>query len=430
MVALGVELVAFDAFARKRRWALTFVPVAHLLWVNSHQLFPLSFAVQVFFIIHVLVLRTRFFARPEPPPPLAPVLVAFAASVALTFSTPLGFEILQGPARTAKSLAVFRDSVAEFQRVWKMPLELTLTLVTGAPVAYALARARRRADPFDVLVWLASLALVVAAVRGLMFFGVVSIAVFQRTSARCRADGVQLVPGLGPDVLRALRAIGVALTLLLAGNAVYHRWIRAPLSLGGTQPGFGRSIGGWGEAMTAFLRASPPPGRMMNVGPNAGDLVILDAPKIPVFVDSRLETYPVDFLREVIASDKSDAALGALLEKWRVQWILAEHFRAPIRARVAHLLGAGWTPVYVDSDYVILVRDVPASADYLRDHRIDLAGAEPRDLVAAPLVLRAQQRGRFARLMSAIGARDRAEEQRRAALDEVGASGVAAFDEP
>jgi hypothetical protein len=430
MVALGIELCALDAYARGRRRALALVPLAHLLWVNSHQLYPLSLLVQGFFVAHVLALRTRFFRRPSPPPPIAPVLLALGASIALTFATPLGLEILQGPARTARSLAVFRGSVAEFRRVWEMPLELGLTLVTGIPAVYALLRARRRVDPFDVLVWLVSLALVLAAVRGLMFFGVVSIAVFQRAATRCREAGEPFVPGLGPSAQRTLGFLGFALTALLATNTIYYRWVHAPLTLGGTQPGLGRAVGGWGEAMTDFLRRSPPPGHMLNISAGAGDLVILDAPGIPVFVDSRLETYPVDFLRDVIDSDKSDPALGALIDRWNVQWVLAEHFRPTIRARVLHLLDVGWAPVYVDSDFVILVRDAPASAGYLASHRIDLRAAQPEDLVTAPLVLRAQQRGRFARLLDALGAHARAGEQRSAAVAEAGQAGAEAFDLP
>jgi hypothetical protein len=429
MLALGVELVALDAYARGRRWALAFVPAAHLLWVNSHQLFPLSLVVQGFFVAHLLALRTRFFPRDEKPPAIGPVLLALAASIALTFATPLGVDILKGPARTAQSLTLFRGNVAEFSRVWTMPLEFALTLFTGLPAAYALLRARRRADPFDVMVWLLSLALVLAAVRGIMFFGVVSIAVFQRAQARCRAAGVPFVPGLGPTVQRALGLVGVAVTLLLAANTVYHRWIHAPLALGGTQPGLGRAVGGWGEAMTAFLRASPPAGHMMNVGAGVGDLVILDAPGIPVFVDSRLESYPIEFLREVLSSDSSDAALGALLARHDVQWMVVEHFRPTIRSRALHLLASGWAPVYVDSDYLILVREGPLNAAYVGAHRIDLTHAQPGDLTVAP-VLRAQQRGRFARLMLALGAPARAEEQRLAAVAEAGAEGALAFDEP
>lgn len=436
MIALGIELLALDAYgeggggARGRRWALAFVPLAHFLWVGSHQLWPLSLLVQGLYVVHLLLLRTRAFGRAEPVPALAPVLLALAASAALTLATPLGIEILWAPARTATSLSVFRAQVAEFQRVWRMPLELGLALATGVPAAWALVRARRLVAPFDVLLWLLSLALVLAAVRGLMFFGVISVGVFQRARARCLAAGEPFVPGLGPAAGRAMGMIGFAFTALVALTAVQLRWIHPPLALGGTQPGFGRAIGGWGEAMTAFVRKARPPGRVLNLGPAVGDLLILDAPDVPVFVDSRLESYPVDFLRDVLRADADDATLAALIRRWDARWIVAEHFRGSIRARVVHLLGAGWAPVYADSDYVVLVRDDAESAAYLAAHRIDLRLAEPGDLVAVPAVLRAEQRGHFAHLLHAIGAVDRADEQRRAALAEGGPAVIEAFDRP
>jgi hypothetical protein len=148
-----------------------------------------------------------------------------------------------------------------------------------------------------------------------------------------------------------------------------------------------------------------------------------------VFVDSRLETYPIDFLRGVLVADADDASLRALIARWRPQWIVAEHHRDSIRARVVHLLGAGWAPVHVDSELVVLVHDEAATAPYLAAHRIDLAGAEPGDLVANP-ALRAQQRARFARLLRAVGASARADEQRAAALRESGEDGARAFEAP
>ena len=50
MLAFGVELLALDAFARGRTRALALVPLAHLLWTNSHQLWPLSLVIQAMFV--------------------------------------------------------------------------------------------------------------------------------------------------------------------------------------------------------------------------------------------------------------------------------------------------------------------------------------------------------------------------------------------
>ena len=50
MLAFGVELLALDAFARGKTRALALVPLAHLLWTNSHQLWPLSLVIQAMFV--------------------------------------------------------------------------------------------------------------------------------------------------------------------------------------------------------------------------------------------------------------------------------------------------------------------------------------------------------------------------------------------
>jgi hypothetical protein len=178
--------------------------------------------------------------------------------------------------------------------------------------------------------------------------------------------------------------------------------VSPPLGLGGTQPGFGRAIGGWAEAATDFIRGAPPPGRMLNLGMGLGDDVLFWVPGIPVFVDSRLESYPPEFLAAVLAAQSNDAALATLIDHYDPQWLFANHDRPGVRERVVTLLRAGWQAVYVDSAHVILVRPTPATQDYLRAHAIDLRRAQPGDLVATP-ALRKQQQEDFAALIAALG---------------------------
>lgn len=396
MLAFGVELLALDAFARGRTRALVLVPLAHLFWVNSHALYPLSLVIQALMVADLVHRRDRPRAR------LA--LLALGASVLLTFTTPLGFRILISPLRTAESLTVFRQQVDEFHRIWTMSYESTLALATGLPAAWALWRRRRTTPLFDWGVWLLTLAMVLSAVRGLMFFGVVSVAVLQRCVARTHAAGDRLIPELkiGELTRRVLAAAGLAFTAIAATGAIYYRWVRPPMTLGGTQPGFGRAIGGWAEAATDFLRGAPPPGRMMNLGMGLGDDVIFWVPGLPVFVDSRLESYPPEFLRAVLAAQDDDGALAQLVERFDVQWLFAQHSRPIIRDRALHLLRAGWQPVYVDSAYLVLVRPTLATEAYRRAHAIDLRRAQAADLVPSSADLRKEQRDNFAALMAAL----------------------------
>src|SRR4029078_13718842 len=235
MLAFGAQLLALDAAARGRTRALLLVPLAHLFWVNSHQLWPLSLMVQVLVLGDVARRLDGRLARL--------FALALVASVLLTFATPLGFRIVLAPFRTAQSLAIFRAQVHDFHRIRTMQHDFTLALATGVPAAWALWRTRRTVPLFDWGVWLLSLALVLSAVRGLMFFGVVSVAIFQRCVLRTHAAGETMLPPLGDLARRVLMVCGYAFTAMAGGAAIYYRWVHPVYSLGGTQSGFGRAYG-------------------------------------------------------------------------------------------------------------------------------------------------------------------------------------------
>jgi hypothetical protein len=169
---------------------------------------------------------------------------------------------------------------------------------------------------------------------------------------------------------------------------------------------------------------------MLNLPWSTGNALIWGLPAEPVFVDPRFESYPRSFLRAAFDAYDDDDKLAALIAAWRPGWIFAEHVRANVRARVAHLCGNGWTPVYVDSAHLVLVRDGPDTAAYRAAHAVDLARAEPGDLLPGPPALRVQQRARFARLMRALGLEARADAERAAAAREAGPDALEAFSEP
>ena len=395
MLAFGVQLCALDAFARGKTRALAIVPLAHLLWVNGHQLWPLSLVIQAMFFADVAWRRDWRRAR----------LVALAgvASLLLTMVTPLGPRMFLAPLRLTASLSLFRATAEELHRVWTMPYELTLTLLTGVPAAWALWRTRRRLPLFDLGLWLLSLALVISAVRGLMFFGVVSVAVFQRSVLRTHAAGERMLPPLGELARRVLMVCGYAFTALAGGAAIYYRWVHPVYSLGGTQSGFGRAYGGWAEAACDFIRRDPPPGRMLNLGMNLGDNIIFWNPGRPVFADSRLESYPPQFLQEIIAAQNDDARLMGLIERYDIQSLFATHARPAQRARVVQLLRAGWEPVHVDSGEIVLVRPTALTESYRRAHVVDPRRGQPADLVSEPAAIRKEQLENFTAFITALG---------------------------
>jgi len=433
MLAFGAMLALIDAYRRGHRLAIAAVPLVHLAWVNSHQLFPVSLATQGLFVAHLWLARRGApgVDRADAAVPLGPAALALAASVVLCFATPLGLDVVGVTRHTAGSVTLMRDQVSEFARVWQRPLELRLALATGAPALWAFWRGRRRWAPFDVGLWLMSLALMLTAVRGLMFFGTVSVAVFERALVRRGHADEPLLPVVRPALARALRVVGAAASVLLAGNAVAHRWVWPALALGGTQSGLGRSLGGWADEATAFVRATPPPGHMLNMPWTTGNVLLWGAPEVPVFVDPRFESYPHPFLREAADADSDDGKLAALVARYRPGWIFAEYHGDGVRARLVTLVRVGWAPVYLDSDHVILVRPDAESAPYVAAHRIDLARAVPADFIEGDggrAFLRAQQRACFATFMRDLGFTARADEQRALAIAEAGPAARELFE--
>src|SRR5262249_35356581 len=133
MMALGMMLLALDAYSRGRRWVMAAVPLIHLFWVNSHQLFPVSLTVQALYAAHLIVergARRRWGVdASDAQRPIWPVLAALAASTALCFATPLGARVLDVPLRTATSLTQMRNEVSEFRFLWDNPYELVLAVL-------------------------------------------------------------------------------------------------------------------------------------------------------------------------------------------------------------------------------------------------------------------------------------------------------------
>jgi hypothetical protein len=396
---LGCYLLIFDAY-RRRRAVLALVPALHWSWVNGHQLFILSLVVQLLFLGHLLLCRWGRLGvdRQDAPLPLWPVLAVLAASIALSFASPLGAGVLQVFRQTAGSVAHHRGQVDELAPVWSDPVWLAIALAVVVPATAALLRGHRRWSPFEVGLWLLVLAMAATAIRGLPYATLLGGTLLQRALLR-----QPLVWPTSQLLRRYFSWLGMVLAAALTLAVLQHRWLAPPSSLYGTQAGLGRTEGDWPDAGIAALKPDPPPGRMMNLSwPLANDL-IWDWPEQPVFVDPRFEAYPRPFLVDALASRTSDESLGRLIDAHRPGWILAEHCRGPERDRVARLVRGGhWQVTYADVQVVALVARSPRSEAYRARHLFSPA-REPGGMVRAPLGRRARQRLCYGRLLGLLG---------------------------
>jgi hypothetical protein len=401
LTLLALLLIVLDGY-RRRRGVIALVPVLHWLWVNGHQLFVLSFAVQALFVVHLLLARWGRLGQlgidsRDAGLPVWPPLLALAASVALTFATPLGAGVVHVFAHTSGSLASHRADVQELARVWSDPVWLAIGLVITVPTALVQARSRRAVDVFELGLWLMAMAIAVSAIRGLVYATLVSGVVFQRTLLR-----EPLEWRLSSFLQRYFRVLGVFGCAALAFAVLYHRWLHPTVGIGGAQAGLGQSEGDWPHAAVAALKPDPPPGQMMNLSWSFANDLIWEWPEQPVFVDPRFEAYPRAFLVEALASRHSDEVLGRLLARYRPGWLFVEHCAPSERARVATLVSGGhWQVTYADVQTVVLVSRSPRSEEYRARHPFAPA-SEPPGLSIVPL-RRARQRLCYAQLLGRIG---------------------------
>jgi hypothetical protein len=428
LTLLAALLLAIDAYRAGRRHAIGFVPLIHWVWVNGHQLFVLSFALQVLFLAHLAACHRERLIRLGADPtdravPLLPPLLALAASVGATFLAPLGARTFLVFAHTAGSLSSHRGHVDELRPSWSEPAWAVFLLVALAAGAYALFRDRRRWRLLEAGAWAIGLVLAASAIRGLPYFVLVSAGTLHRSLLRHPAT-----LRLSPFLRAGFRWLSLAMTAGLALALVFHRWVQPPAEIGGVQPGLGRSAGDWPDAAIAAVRSDPPPGRMMNMPWSLANAVIWQWPEQAVFVDPRFESYPRAFLVDAVVSLSNDATLARLLREYRIDWIFAEHCDEGLRARLIALVGGGgWQITYADARTAVLVRVAAATAAYRARH--DFSGAQaPGDLVAAPAARRARQRLCYAGLLQALGRKGPARAQVTHALAEAAAAQDAEVD--
>jgi len=432
---LACLLHAIDWYRQGRPWAAAAFVLIQWLLANAHQMFPLGLAVQGLFLAHLVLVRKGEGTRV----PIWPAGLALAGSVLVCFLTPLGLEVVRVPLVTADSLASHREQVEEFMPFYRQPYTVGLVLVSAALAVTGLWLGRRRLLAFEVALWLLGAVLMLSAIRGVVFFVLLSVGLFARGLGRWQAGRssvgqafqpdtsperqqrdhpVACAPGLcqagKPDLpqLGLLRTACVGATVGLSLFIIQGRWVAPIRHLGGVQPGLGRTLGAWPDQAIAFLKENPPLGRMMNLSFYSGNALVWGLyPEQPVFVDPRFETYPRPFLREAIVADRDEAAFARLLARYEPDYLVAEVRIPTLRKQLADLLRQRtWALVYADTNFLIAVHDTSANAGYLAAHRLEPEAIAPPDYLPGEPDLYGQQLVRVAGLFIDLGLPDKAVE--------------------
>lgn len=405
--------IAIDGYER-RPWLSSGLMVAwQWIFANTHQLYPIGLAMLGAYWCELWCRQIWQRRRSrsggwsmigfEPAVSMTPATVAVVGALIACLGTPLGWEIVKGPAHTLGSLSHHRAQVEEFARAWTRPYDLTLALVFLGFGLAGLIRRRRRLPLFELLFVALACVLAVSAVRGMPFLVVAGMGSYAR-SLRPRAPR----PYGSIAGLSFARAVGVTVACLIATVVLNERVVARVRGLGGSQLGVGKALGAWPDHAIAFVRANTPTGPVLNLTWYTGNALIWELyPQIKVFVDPRFEAYPRPFLLDAITAVDHPELLDQLIATHRPGWMFLDTAFPGTHGVARRLVEGGrWALVYADTRALVLV-SVDQNPALAGRFSLDLSVHVPPDLDANDDIA-ALQWIRWAGLMRAfeLGARE------------------------
>jgi hypothetical protein len=314
LLLLVLVLLLFD---RRFRW----VPLVFLLWANFHGAFVLGA-----FVLVVVLVTAAVWERAL----VRPLAIATVSSAVATMLTPLGPRVI-----TLVLGMTNEVDIVEWRPAWDtMPAGAFLFAVV---VLFFVAwRARPPTEWADRVLVAGSLALLPLAVRYsrvIPMFVLLALPVIARgweawRPAKARSDDV--------SVVHSVAVLAVAL-----GAAV---WVVG--SWATTDPALE-----WEPVTPAAISALRDCGEPIFNRFDDGGFLIWFAPDIPVFIDSRVDPFPKDFLREQL--DRESAGdYEATFAEWHIGCAFLPHKSSTAQ----RLRQDGWRITYEDADWLVFER--------------------------------------------------------------------------
>jgi hypothetical protein len=332
---LGLVLLITVVEARAN--PLWIIPITWL-WVNTHGSFPLG-ALWLALVWAGTALDTRTLARR-----LWPYLGAEAAGLVVSVVNPIGLHLLTFPLTVEKKASVFRNVVE-----WRSPNfqsgDGTYALVLIVLALVIILRARL---PWaDVLPAVAFLALGLYSLRFIAPAAVVLAPVLGR-ALRPAVPIAERLPDPGLD--RLSRLVGAALVVLVLAFSA--------LSLRGT----GLDLSTYPAAAEVWMSKNgyldPALHRVAEQDVVGCYLILLRGSKGRVFIDDRVDMYPISVSDDYDTLLHAAPGAEAVLDKYRIDTVLWDrHLALPGLL----LSRPGWAVAYQDKGWMVLTRTTVAA---------------------------------------------------------------------
>jgi hypothetical protein len=305
--AASVEQERRLSFPRST-WLL---PPLFALWANLHGGFVVGLALLALYEMTSL----WEWSRRRSGLPTALVAVA-ALSVAATVLTPAGPRTLQ------YALGVLsHPAVRELTMEWMPPTLGTLAgqLFFGFVIVWliSLAAGRYRPSVHEYARYVLFGGMALLAVRNVSWFGFVAAPSLAAALSRRTANRTAMSTGKRPDRL----GVNCALAIILVIIAVLSLpWLRPYSPLPQWQAYVSPDTP---VKATAFLRSLPLPRRVFH-SDAYGSYMIWAAPQIPVFIDTRIDLYPMAQWSDYLALSGARYDWKEILERYRIDTLFLD----------------------------------------------------------------------------------------------------------
>ncbi len=338
-------LWAIHEYRRRPRGALrTVFPLGMILWVNSHGSFPLGLLILGLWLVDEVWRRIREQPDPSVPASLRASAWALGLAALAVLVNPRGPRVVSYLA-TMSTDPVIQNMVPE----WAPP---TLDTVTGALflivlllTAALLALSSRRPSPLELLSFLMFAALGLKTVRGSIWFGLIAAPLWAVHLPAVFAGPARV--RVAPARSWLATGMGGALVMLAL---VTLPWFKERLPLPPAKAGLISAE--TPVAATDFLLRERPPGPLFHSMPFGSYLIWAAQPEYPVFVDSRIELYPVEVWMDYLHISAAGCGWEERLERYGIRTLMLSPRDQPALVAAARE-SPNWRLIYQDEVAVI-----------------------------------------------------------------------------
>jgi hypothetical protein len=391
---MSLEIYLLESFRRGKKRAIYFLPLIILLWVNSHGLWPIYFAVFSAFLLEQILFFylpglfsavRKQFALPAGFA-LKAMGSALAISLPLTFINPFGWRGVAFPwtlfRESSFSGGLIKQLIFEFQSPFDHlpPFDFWtyIGLIAVSTLFVGSLLWRRRFYPGVFLAWLSLLWLSTSALRNVAVFAVATAELL------CRLIGDEDLDAGGPNArtpglfpgLRPVGALLMIVVLILAGRDVVssrlylRNFSYAKFGIGALETEYPIRGGKYLERMMETPGGLHPL-RIFTDSETSAYLIWTGYPFWQVYIDPRLEVYGEKFLRAHInamgkwqdfenENRKYDFDAVALARPMVVRNLISSLYNSP-----------DWSLVYYDGFNVIFLKNKPGLKDFIARCRVD-----------------------------------------------------------